>query len=289
MKSFEVAIKSLRITSDKEATTIVDLPLLDAVRDIAVAASDQVFDIYHSLFEVTRKVDNSPLTKADLVSHRTIIEGLRRLTPGIPILSEESVSIDFATRASWIRYWLVDPLDGTKDFIKRNGEFTVNIALIERQVSVLGVIVVPATSVSYAAAHNLGAHHYDTNGNITVMRVRAPAPRPWRVVASRSHADQMTKAFICNLGASEQISIGSSLKFCLLAEGRIDIYPRFGPTSEWDTAAAQCVVEEAGGCVTDMDLKPLRYNTKESLLNPYFLAFGDRSIDWRQFMSGIDN
>ena len=261
----------------------VDRWLLDEVRRIAAAAADRILSVYRSPFEVERKADESPLTEADLAAHRTIVEGLRALSPAIPVLSEESAYVDFATRAGWSRYWLVDPLDGTKDFVKRNGEFTVNIALIDRHEPVLGVVAVPVTGVSYAAARGLGARRYDAHG-MSALRARAPASPPWRVAASRSHADRRTEAFIRNLGPTERISIGSSLKFCLLAEGAIDLYPRFGPTCEWDTAAAQCVVEQAGGRVTDVGLEPLRYNTGESFLNPFFLAFGDPTVDWRGFL-----
>lgn len=264
-------------------TPEIDPRLLDEVRQIAAVAADRILHVYRSPFDVRRKADESPLTEADLVSHRTIVEGLRALSPTLPVLSEESADIDFATRAGWSRYWLVDPLDGTKDFVNRNGEFTVNIALIDRHEPVLGVVAVPVTGVSYAAARGLGARRYDAHGR-SALRARAPAPRPWRVAASRSHADRRTEAFIRNLGPSERISIGSSLKFCLLAEGGIDVYPRFGPTCEWDTAAAQCVVEQAGGRVTDVALEPLRYNTRESFLNPYFLAFGDPAVDWLGFL-----
>ena len=263
--------------------------LLDGVRDIASKASERVLEVYRSAFEVARKPDRSPLTEADLASHRIIAAELGRLTPGIPILSEESAeAVDFATRAGWSRYWLVDPLDGTKDFVKRNGEFTVNVALIEGHAPVLGVVAAPAKGIVYAAARGLGARRYGPGGAVSPLAVRAPAAKPWRVAASRSHADARTEAFIHNLGPSERISIGSSLKFCLVAEGAIDVYPRFGPTCEWDTAAAQCVAEEAGGRVTDTGLAPLRYNTRESLLNPYFLVFGDRAVDWRAFVPAPD-
>ena len=268
----------------------VDRGLLDAVRRIAAAAARRILHVYHSPFEVARKADESPLTEADLASHRTIVEGLEGLSPSLPVLSEESADeVDFATRAGWSRYWLVDPLDGTKDFVKRNGEFTVNVALIERHAPVLGVVAAPVTGVCYAAGRGLGARRYDPDGATSVLRVRTSAGKPWRVAASRSHMDRRTEAFIRNLGPSERVSIGSSLKFCLLAEGGVDVYPRFGPTCEWDTAAAQCVVEEAGGWVADLGLEPLRYNTGESLLNPYFLAFGDPSVDWRGFLPGPDD
>jgi len=261
----------------------VERGLLDEVRRIAATAANRILRVYHTPFEVVRKSDASPLTEADLASHRTIVEGLRALAPDIPVLSEEAAEVDFSTRAGWTRYWLVDPLDGTKDFVNRNGEFTVNIALIDGHAPVLGVVAVPVTRVAYAAARGLGARRHDADG-VTALGVRAPAARPWRVAASRSHADGRTEAFIRNLGPTERVSIGSSLKFCLVAEGGIDIYPRFGPTCEWDTAAAQCVLEQAGGRVTDIGLEPLRYNTGESLLNPNFLAFGDPGVDWREFL-----
>lgn len=264
-------------------TTPLDGPLLEAVCDLAALAAGRILDVYRSPFEVVRKADASPLTEADLASHQTILEGLGELAPDIPVLSEESADIDFATRSAWSRYWLVDPLDGTKDFVSGNGEFTVNIALIEEHAPVLGVVVVPVTGVAYAAARGLGAHRHDGNGD-RALGVRRKATIPFRVAASRSHRDRKTNAFIRALGPCEEVSIGSSLKFCLLAEGAVDIYPRFGPTCEWDTAAAQVVVEQAGGQVTDIGLEPLRYNTKDSLLNPHFLAFGDRTVDWRDFM-----
>lgn len=273
-------------TEDAETNgaAFVTRALLDEVRRIANDASERILPIYHSPFEVERKADASLLTEADLASHRLIIERLEALTPELPILSEESADIDFATRARWERYWLVDPLDGTRDFVNRNGEFTVNIALIEHHAPVLGVVTVPVSGVAYAAARGLGAHRHAPDGGATPLAVQKPAVPPFRVAASRSHADPTTEAFIRNLGPTQRISIGSSLKFCLVAEGEIDVYPRFGPTSEWDTAAAQCVVEQAGGEVTDTLLKPLRYNTKESLLNPFFLVFGHRGAGWEQFI-----
>ena len=264
-------------------STTLAQPLLDAVRHLAATAAGRILDVYRSPFEVVSKADASPLTEADLASHRTIVEGLQTIAPDIPVLSEESADIGFATRSAWNRYWLVDPLDGTKDFVKGNGEFTVNIALIEEHAPALGVVTVPVSGVAYAAARGLGAHRYDADGEHMIC-VRGRAERPLRVAASRSHRDRTTEAFIRALGPVQEVSIGSSLKFCLLAEGAVDVYPRFGPTCEWDTAAAQCVVEQAGGRVTDVGLEPLRYNTGESLLNPHFLAFGDRSVDWREFI-----
>ena len=265
-------------------TSAVGRSLIDAVRALAAAASERILAIYESPFAVTRKADDSPLTEADMASHRTIVTGLLELTPELPVLSEESDDVDFATRSGWNRYWLVDPLDGTKDFVKRNGEFTVNIALIEHNAPVLGVVAAPVRGVAYAGARGAGAFRFDRNG-ATRLAVRRPAPTTLRVAASRSHSDPRTLAFIAGLGDPDRVAIGSSLKFCLLAEGTIDVYPRFGPTSEWDTAAGQCVVEAAGGKVTGLDLAPLRYNTKESLINPYFLAFGDEAVDWGRHLA----
>ena len=266
-------------------STAIDRSLLDGVRTVAAAAAESILAVYRSPFEVMAKADASPLTEADLASHRIIADGLREMTPDIPVLSEESVEVDIAARSGWVRYWLVDPLDGTKEFVNGSDEFTVNIALIERHAPVLGVVAVPVTGVAYAAARNLGARRHDPDGEHP-LAVRRPAVRPFRIAASRSHRDRTTEAFIRRLGACEEVSIGSSLKFCRLAEGAIDIYPRFGPTCEWDTAAAQVVVEQAGGQVTDVGLEPLRYNTSESLLNPHFLAFGDAAVDWREFIPG---
>ncbi len=235
-------------------------------------------------YTVEEKADSSPLTAADLASHHAIVDGLGKLTPGTPILSEESASLPFSERSGWQHYWLVDPLDGTREFIKRNGEFTVNIALIEAGVPVLGVVHVPVTGVSYRACRGVGAFKQTGDGELVAIRARKLDGGPVRVVGSRSHRGSSLTAFLEKLGDHELVGMGSSLKLCLVAEGLADIYPRLGPTSEWDTAAAQCIVELAGGKVTDTGMKPLRYNTKDSLLNPFFLVFGDDSRDWSQYL-----
>jgi 3'(2'), 5'-bisphosphate nucleotidase len=258
--------------------------LLEAVTQLAHAAGEKILAVYDSDFAIEQKEDRSPLTEADLASHHAIVAGLNDLTPGVPILSEESASLPYAQRSLWQRYWLVDPLDGTKEFIKRNGEFTVNIALIEGGVPVLGVVYVPVTDVSYLACRGRGAFKQESGREPRPIRVRALADGPVMVVGSRSHRGDSLNRFLENLGEHEMVGMGSSLKLCLVAEGAADIYPRLGPTSEWDTAAAQCVVEQAGGYVTDTDMQPLRYNTKESLLNPYFLVFGDDSRDWSGYL-----
>ncbi|MEM7403652.1 MAG: 3'(2'),5'-bisphosphate nucleotidase CysQ [Pseudomonadota bacterium] len=262
----------------------VSQAMLDAVVDIAVAAGDEIMRIYATDFSVAEKEDRSPLTEADMAAHKAIVAGLAALAPDIPIVSEESADeVSWEERRAWSRFWLVDPLDGTKEFIKRNGEFTVNIALIEDHHPTLGVVRVPAQGVTYTAAAGIGAFK-DAGAGFAPIAVAKPPGRPMRVAGSRSHGNDATRRFVENLGQTEMVAIGSSLKFCLVAEGAVDIYPRFGPTSEWDTGAAQCVVEQAGGQVTHLDLSPLSYNAKESILNPFFLVFGDASVDWTQYV-----
>ena len=252
--------------------------------DIARAAGQAILEVYHQDFAVQHKDDSSPLTAADLASHRIIVERLQQMEPGIPILSEEGADTPFSTRSQWQRYWLIDPLDGTREFVKRNGEFTVNIALIEDGRPVAGVVHVPVTGVSYIGRINEGAWKLEADDGVPRIRVHDRRQKKARVAGSRSHAGGSLLRFLDRLGTHEIVSMGSSLKLCLVAEGVADIYPRLGPTSEWDTAAAQAVVEAAGGLVTDIQLNPLRYNTKDSLLNPHFLVFGDRSEDWGRYL-----
>ena len=274
------------------ATTTAQIPhsgqLMDQqaqqLLDIASEAGRAILAVYHQDFSVERKHDDSPLTAADLASHRVIAQRLGEMDPDVPILSEEGADIPFATRSRWQRYWLIDPLDGTREFVKRNGEFTVNIALIEQGRPVVGVVHVPVTRVSYVGGTGSGAWKVDADGEARPNPVLPRRPRTLRVAGSRSHAGDSLKRFLARVGDHEIVSMGSSLKLCLVAEGNADVYPRLGPTSEWDTAAAQAVVEAAGGMVTDTQLRPLRYNTKESLLNPHFLVFGDRSENWERFL-----
>ena len=256
----------------------------EAVIALAREAADAILGIYGSAsFEgdaaIQHKDDRSPLTAADLASHRCIVAGLRALTPAIPVLSEESKDTDIAARRQWQTFWLVDPLDGTREFIKRNGEFTVNIALIEDGVASFGVIQQPVTGALWHGALGEGAFRRDDHAEIA-LHVRKPAAAPLRIAASRSHRDERTQALLDALGG-EAVACGSSLKFCRIAEGGIDLYPRFGPTSEWDTAAGQAIVEAAGGAVLDPRGRPLRYNQRETLLNGDFLAFGDVSLRGR--------
>ncbi len=258
--------------------------LLPEICALAHEAGLRILEIYATDFAVTDKDDASPLTAADMAAHHTIINGLAKLTPDIPVLSEEAAVIPFEERSRWQDYWLIDPLDGTREFIKRNGEFTVNIALIHAQSPVLGVVQVPVTGLCYFACTGGGAFKQMPGEAPRPIHVRPLGDGPVMVAGSRSHRGESLNNFLDRIGPHEIISMGSSLKTCLVAEGKADIYPRLGPTSEWDTAAAHCVVVEAGGQVTDTQLQTLRYNTKASLLNPYFLVFGDSSRDWRQYL-----
>lgn len=255
--------------------------------NIARDAGKAILTIYNTGFNVEEKDDKSPLTEADLASHNLIIKRLNELTPDIPVLSEESAKLPFEERASWETYWLVDPLDGTREFVKRNGEFTVNIALIHKHESIIGVINVPVLDIDYYAWKGGGAYKIENNNTarkISVKKLGQSDNTQLTVAGSRSHGSEMMQHYIENLGDVEMISMGSSLKFCLVAEGRADLYPRLGLTSEWDTAAAHCIVVQAGGYITKTDMSPLEYNTKDSLLNPFFFVYGDNSRDWSQYL-----
>ncbi|MCM8854196.1 MAG: 3'(2'),5'-bisphosphate nucleotidase CysQ [Candidatus Thiodiazotropha sp.] len=263
----------------------MSLPVsLDTLLQLAHQAGDAILQIYDTEFEVEQKQDNSPLTAADLAAHRLIVSTLEELTPEIPVLSEESSKIPFSTRQQWQRYWLIDPLDGTREFVKRNGEFTVNIALIENQQPSFGVVYAPILKTTYYGIPGDGAWKQEGENPSQAIGVAAKRRQPTLVAGSRSHAGDSLLRFLQKLGDHELLSMGSSLKLCLVAEGKADIYPRLGLTSEWDTAAAQAVIEAAGGRVTTLDLQPLRYNTKDSLLNPHFLAFGDHAEKWSDYL-----
>ena len=254
--------------------------LIDPLRAIAERASTAIMEIYETAFEVEHKEDNSPLTAADRASHEIISAGLAGLEPRLPLLSEESPPQELTDRLSWRRYWLVDPLDGTKEFVKRNGEFTVNIALIEDHRAVLGIVRAPALDLEYVGATAAGAWRRRGRGPAEPIAT-APAPNGrLRVVGSRSHASGALATYLEHLGPHELKPMGSSLKICLVADGQADVYPRLGPTSEWDTAAAQAVLESAGGSMISLDGRELRYNKKKSLLNPHFLAVGDSGREW---------
>lgn len=260
---------------------------LEPVIALTKEAGRRIMEIYGSDFRVAAKEDLSPLTAADLASHHCLVEGLEKLWPLHPILSEESKAIAFEQRSQWETFWLIDPLDGTKEFIKRNGEFTVNVALIHRHQPVLGVVYAPARNLCYFASEGCGAFRQVEDAEPESIRVTPSAPATVRIVASRSHGGVALELYLSRLGEHVRVSIGSSLKLCLVAEGSADLYPRIGLTSEWDTAAAHCVVTEAGGAVANLSGQPLIYNAKESILNPYFLVYGDKARDWCRYAEGI--
>jgi 3'(2'), 5'-bisphosphate nucleotidase len=246
---------------------------LDALRALAREAATAILAVYEGGFAVETKDDRSPLTAADLASHRILVDGLRAFTPEIPVLSEECAHLDPVVRRGWSRYWCVDPLDGTREFVKRNGEFCICIALIEDGAPTIGLVHAPVSGRCHVAARGLGAFVVERDGALHAIRAAAPGAS-WRVAGSRSHGDARTEGVLAKLGPNEHRPMGSALKFGLIAEGAADLYLRFGPTSEWDTAAGQCLVEEAGGRVLDLHGQPLRYNQRDSVLNPDFVATG---------------
>lgn len=274
--------------------------LLEQVEQLCECAGVAIMDVYQrrELWSVTYKSDASPVTAADMAAHHILVPGLSRLLPEVPVLSEESALPDFEVRRQWHTYWLVDPLDGTKEFINRNDEFTVNVALIHLGEPVLGVVHVPALLTTYSGIKGEGARKRSGtwSGNSPThqsIRTRGLVPRqaaglPLEMVASRRHGTEavqrVKQRLTGNYGPVTTRDIGSSLKICLVAEGEADIYPRLAPTCEWDTAAAQAVVEAAGGAILTDDFKPLRYNQKLELLNPHFYVVGDLSIPWRDWL-----
>ena len=265
-------------------TTTDPAGLLVPVLALVETASAAIMAVYATSHDVEYKADDSPITRADRAAHEILSDGLARLAPAIPVLSEESeTSHAYDVRGQWRRLWLVDPLDGTREFISHNGEFTVNVALIQDHRPVLGVVAAPALGVIYYAAAGHGAFRRtdaDPPEPITVRR----AATPLVIVGSRSHRGDTLDAMLGRIGPHELRPMGSALKFCLVAEGSADFYPRLGPTSEWDTAAAQAVLEVAGGAVIRLDGRPLDYNARETILNPEFLAYGDRSRRWTDLL-----
>lgn len=261
------------------------VPLAEIIRKAGAA----ILEVYERAdHAVERKQDDSPLTAADLAAHHLICNALQALTPGIPVLSEESAAEPWPTRRKWSRYWLVDPLDGTKEFIRRNGEFTVNIALIEQGVPVLGLVYVPVLDVLYAGAQGAGAWKEVRGERTSISTVKIIAgQKSLRIVASRNHRGELLDDWLANVRRVfpdlELVSMGSSLKICLVAEGKADIYPRFALTAEWDTAAAHAILLAAGGKLMDNNFVEYRYNQKEDLLNPFFYAVGDKAFDLTSF------
>lgn len=272
------------------------LVLVDPLLSMCRSASAAILKVYYAegaAFGETTKADNSPVTKADLAADHIITRALGALTPGLPVISEEAAYPAFAERRQWTQYWLVDPLDGTKEFLCRNDQFTINIALIEQGRPILGVIFVPVTGEAYVGGVGLGASKYHLNHKQTIhardLRSQLDHHGVVDVVASVHHLNTMTESLIeCvarSLAPVQKKNIGSSLKFCLLADGQADFYPRCAPTSEWDTAAAQALLEAAGGGVYTLDGNPLLYNSKDSVLNPSFYAVADRRFPWQNILS----
>jgi len=265
--------------------------LTQDVLELAREAGLRISEIYREGYDVTLKDDATPLTTADLVAHKVITDGLRQLSYQAPVLSEESCAVPFSERTEWETYWLVDPLDGTREFIKRNGEFSVNIALIHKGSPVLGVVHAPELSVSYFAYRDGGAWKQPDDSDAEQIHVCQTQRE--KVVVARSRSPETgpnMRRFLEKLGDHDEVSMGGALKSCLVAEGAADVYARLGPTSEWDTGAAQCIVEEAGGHITDLKMNDLRYNTRESLINPHFFVIGSFLYDWQKFLpSGISD
>ena len=252
------------------------LPAISELEPIARAAGEAIMSIYSQPFAVEYKQDESPLTAADKGAHEVIVQALARLTPDIPVLSEESSPEVMAARLGWSRYWLVDPLDGTKEFVSRNGEFTVNIALIEQGTPRWGLVYAPVLDKLWYGGKGIGAWCVADGRHEAIQTRPHDAGQVWRVVGSRNHLSQETLEYLARFGELERgeielVSMGSSLKFCIIAEGEAELYPRLAPTCEWDAGAAQAVLEGAGGSVTQLDGSPLCYN-KPDILNPWFVA-----------------
>ena len=251
--------------------------------NIAIDAGKEILNIYNDEIIVNSKEDKSPITNADINSNDLIVNRLKKLESNIPILTEESV-VEWKNRKDWIKYWLIDPLDGTKEFINRNGEFTVNISLIENNYPIFGIIYSPVKSLLYYALKNYGCYKLKTNSNLSTLKnfnkinIHKEKNITTKVIGSRSHSSKEFLNWVEKKFTNfELITIGSSLKFCILAEGKADIYPRFGPTSEWDIAAGHIILEEAGGKLKTIDNKDILYNTKDDILNPHFIAYGNLS------------
>lgn len=263
----------------------------EAILNVYNVSNDpQVSDENNTLATVAfeAKGDDSPVTQADFAAHKVIDAGLKALTPDIPLLSEEGEIPSFKERSSWTRYWLIDPLDGTKEFINRNGEYTVNIALIDQHHPVLGVVYVPVKRLFYYGVQGQGSWKKVSGNEVLISARKISVDDPIKVVASRRHgaeaAEKMMNEAETVFGGVERVSMGSSLKICMLADGTADWYPRLALTSEWDTAAAQAVLEAAGGCIYDDQFNKLECNRKDSMLNPFFHAVADPSFDWKSLI-----
>ena len=267
----------------------IDPQELASRRDLAVAiakvAGETILDLFVPEITVTQKDNNTPLTDADLAANKFIIGQLDCIDPEVPVCTEESCEASNEERKSWHTYWLVDPLDGTREFINQNGEFSVNIALIHNGIPILGVVHAPVLDITYWATQGGGA--WKQSGEEEPRQISVREATDDQVTVAISWATQLSPAlqkFLDNLGEHRELRMGGALKSCLVAEGRADVYPCFGPTGEWDTAAAQCIVEEAGGKMIDTQSNTLRYNTRDSLINPDFFAQGISNRRWTDYM-----
>lgn len=259
--------------------------LLNEIIELAKEAGNAILTFYKKKLEIQVKSDNTPVTVADLKAHTVIVEKLQTLTPNIPILSEEDADIDYEVRRGWHRYWLIDPLDGTKEFIHETDEFTVNIALIDNGKAVLGVIYAPVLQSLYFASKGFGAYKLTKEQAFMPIKTQKIKDTPIKVAISRRHVTKSARAFLNQIPDIVKMPKGSSLKTCLVAEGLADVYPCLGKTSEWDMGAAQCIIEEAGGMMVDLNFHPIRFNQKASLLNPPLLVAGDKDYNWKQFIN----
>jgi 3'(2'), 5'-bisphosphate nucleotidase len=276
--------------SIKAFTTIGNETMdINDVIELARRAGQQLMTLWQQPITVRLKADRTPVTQADQLAHQIIEVGLNRLSPQIPVLSEEGTVAPWTQRQQWRQYWLVDPLDGTKDFVHGRPEFTVNIALIELHRPVLGVVYAPALDKLYYACQRQGAYVQYGDSAARPIHSCQQVPAVPRIVCSRFHADAHLSERLTPLADYHLMTLSSSLKFGVVAEGEADVYPRFGATSQWDTAAGQCVLEVAGGQVVDFNQQPLQYNQRESLINDHFLASGAAADDWRRFFSPLES
>jgi len=257
--------------------------LIPEVNEIARSSGSIIRKYFHTSYDVDIKDDKSPVTTADLAANEHIEQLLSTITPDIPRISEESAETSYDIRKHWDTFWLIDPLDGTREFIKNRPDFTVNIALIHHNQPILGSIYLPIRDQLYFATIGNNAYRCDQANSPIIINVTSKSHEAPRICGSRAHPSKLMQKFLSNVGDHELLARGSSIKSCLVADGSADIYPRFGPTWEWDTAASQCILEQAGGHLTGLDMNALSYN-KESLLNPSFLAFANRESDWDAYL-----
>lgn len=260
-------------------------PLMNAVLDLVKSAGAATLPYWQANVVVQTKADESPVTAADMAAHHVLAAGLAGLDASIPVLSEEDCDIPLAQRQHWTRWWLVDPLDGTKEFISGSAEYTVNVALIEHGQVVFGVVGVPVTGSIYYGGAEFGTHCLDADGQTRTLQMRTAPHNELAVLASKRHSSPEQEALLQGLAADypalHLVNVGSSLKFCQMAEGAADLYPRLAPTSQWDTAAAQGVLEGAGGQVLNLQGQPLNYAAQHSYLNPFFVALPQQAV-WRE-------